>query len=365
MVDLQFISIISTMNQGVYSHLNLEFNFFMSPDRLERDWREISDGNKPSLENTLKVVADFLFPKNKPKRRLPTSNIRKSSAFSLLGSPHILAKLAHRRQPPLSLHSPFDHPSVHHLLRKSILLCCSRTEPSGRSVSSQIQLHRLHDLLFPSFLSSSSSSHTGGRCWIANTGHSYVNRLNQLNRGRESDPLILFVTEVLVQIYMIISKLHFRFWIADLQYNQIENKVGHWISACTRSVTKTDDALVNSLRKLILGGEDYGSIPSLNIDVCSERQVQLVFEMVKSQYENVKIEIFLRKNLKIVKRNKANVFVAFESRPTIRKTWILQQMLLLQVIGDHVREEINDEFWVEREEVEAKNKKLPRFITGS
>ncbi|KAL4561675.1 hypothetical protein LXL04_033846 [Taraxacum kok-saghyz] len=88
-------------------------------DRLERDWRGISDGNKPSLENTLKVVADFLFPTNKPKRRLLTSNIQKSSAFSLLGSPHILAKLAHRRQPLLSLHSPFDHPSVHHLLRKS------------------------------------------------------------------------------------------------------------------------------------------------------------------------------------------------------------------------------------------------------
>ncbi|KAL4572282.1 hypothetical protein LXL04_019053 [Taraxacum kok-saghyz] len=67
---------------------------------------------------------------------------------------------------------------------------------------------------------------------------------------------------------------------------RIKSKVGHWISACTRSVTKTDDALVNSLRKLILGGEDYGSRPSLNIDVCSERQVQLVFEMVKSQYEN-------------------------------------------------------------------------------
>ncbi|CAH1433114.1 unnamed protein product [Lactuca virosa] len=68
---------------------------------------------------------------------------------------------------------------------------------------------------------------------------------------------------------------------------RIKSKVGHWISACTRSDTKTDDALVNSLRKLILGGEDYGSRPSLNIDVCSERQVQLVFEMVKSQYENV------------------------------------------------------------------------------
>lgn len=68
---------------------------------------------------------------------------------------------------------------------------------------------------------------------------------------------------------------------------RIKSKVGHWINACTRSDTKTDDALVNSLRKLILGGEDYGSRPSLNIDVCSERQVQLVFEMMKSQFKNV------------------------------------------------------------------------------
>nr|GEW71589.1 poly(A)-specific ribonuclease PARN-like [Tanacetum cinerariifolium] len=59
---------------------------------------------------------------------------------------------------------------------------------------------------------------------------------------------------------------------------RIKSRIGNWINAY---------ALVNSLRKLILGGEDYGSRPSLNIDVCSERQVQLVFEMVKSHYENV------------------------------------------------------------------------------
>ncbi|KAI3771400.1 hypothetical protein L6452_02564 [Arctium lappa] len=68
---------------------------------------------------------------------------------------------------------------------------------------------------------------------------------------------------------------------------RIKSRVGHWISACKHSDTRTNDVLVNSLRKLILGGEDYGSRPSLNIDVCSERQVQLVFEMVKSEYENV------------------------------------------------------------------------------
>ncbi|XP_076929036.1 poly(A)-specific ribonuclease PARN-like [Bidens hawaiensis] len=68
---------------------------------------------------------------------------------------------------------------------------------------------------------------------------------------------------------------------------RIKSRIAHWISACKRAHMKDDDALVNSLRKLILGGDEYGSRPSFKIDVCSERQVQLVFEMVKSRYENV------------------------------------------------------------------------------
>lgn len=39
------------------------------------------------------------------------------------------------------------------------------------------------------------------------------------------------------------------------------------------------EVLINSLRKLILGSEYYGSRPSINLDVCSERQVQLVLEV--------------------------------------------------------------------------------------
>ncbi|XVF32060.1 hypothetical protein REPUB_Repub17cG0049400 [Reevesia pubescens] len=40
-----------------------------------------------------------------------------------------------------------------------------------------------------------------------------------------------------------------------------------------------DEALVKSLRKLVLGSEQYGSRPCMTTDVCSERQVQLVVEM--------------------------------------------------------------------------------------
>lgn len=38
-------------------------------------------------------------------------------------------------------------------------------------------------------------------------------------------------------------------------------------------------ALVTSLRKIVLGGEQFGSRPSMTIDVCSERQVQLVLKV--------------------------------------------------------------------------------------
>ena len=38
-------------------------------------------------------------------------------------------------------------------------------------------------------------------------------------------------------------------------------------------------SLVSSLSRLILGGETYGSRPSISIDVCSDHQVQLVLEV--------------------------------------------------------------------------------------
>ncbi|XWS75995.1 hypothetical protein CRYUN_Cryun01aG0139600 [Craigia yunnanensis] len=41
-----------------------------------------------------------------------------------------------------------------------------------------------------------------------------------------------------------------------------------------------DEALVKSLKKLVLGGEQYGSRPCMAIDVCSEHQVKLVLEML-------------------------------------------------------------------------------------
>ncbi|KAL6211025.1 hypothetical protein ACLB2K_016253 [Fragaria x ananassa] len=50
---------------------------------------------------------------------------------------------------------------------------------------------------------------------------------------------------------------------------------------CKNSSSRTDDALLSSLKKLVMGTELYGSRPCMNIYVCSERQVQLSLEMLK------------------------------------------------------------------------------------
>ncbi|XP_050207979.1 poly(A)-specific ribonuclease PARN-like [Mercurialis annua] len=70
--------------------------------------------------------------------------------------------------------------------------------------------------------------------------------------------------------------------VADSIFVQrTRSRVKNWKSACTRTSKGKDDVLVNSLRKLVLGLEEYNSRPCMNIDVCSERQVQLVIEMLK------------------------------------------------------------------------------------
>ncbi|CAK9171250.1 unnamed protein product [Ilex paraguariensis] len=76
--------------------------------------------------------------------------------------------------------------------------------------------------------------------------------------------------------------------VADsLFIERIKSRVRQWINACKDSVTKTDDALVKSLRKLVLGSEEYGSRPCLIIDVCSERQVQLALQMLRGFSDDV------------------------------------------------------------------------------
>lgn len=69
--------------------------------------------------------------------------------------------------------------------------------------------------------------------------------------------------------------------VADSVFSErIKSRVKNWRIACKDS-NRYDNALISSLRKVIAGSEKYGSRPCLSIDVCSERQVQLVLEMLK------------------------------------------------------------------------------------
>lgn len=70
--------------------------------------------------------------------------------------------------------------------------------------------------------------------------------------------------------------------VADSVFiERIKSRVKNWRNACKDSSANKDESLLRSLRKLVLGNEEYGSRPCMNIDVCSERQVQLVLEMLE------------------------------------------------------------------------------------
>lgn len=70
--------------------------------------------------------------------------------------------------------------------------------------------------------------------------------------------------------------------VADAIFvGRIKARIKHWTTAIKDTGPKNEDVLIKSLRKLILGSEQHGSRPCLGIDVCSERQVQLVVEMLR------------------------------------------------------------------------------------
>ncbi|KAJ9169842.1 hypothetical protein P3X46_017991 [Hevea brasiliensis] len=70
--------------------------------------------------------------------------------------------------------------------------------------------------------------------------------------------------------------------VADTVFIQrTRSRVKNWKNAFTDSSTRADEPLLRSLRKLILRSEEYNSRPCMNIDVCSERQMQLVIEMLQ------------------------------------------------------------------------------------
>ncbi|MED6168389.1 hypothetical protein PIB30_011280 [Stylosanthes scabra] len=63
---------------------------------------------------------------------------------------------------------------------------------------------------------------------------------------------------------------------------RIKSRIKHWRKTCKISCTSEnkDEELMNSLRNIVLGSEQFRSRPCLTVDVCSERQVQLIMEML-------------------------------------------------------------------------------------
>ncbi|XP_020575964.1 poly(A)-specific ribonuclease PARN-like isoform X2 [Phalaenopsis equestris] len=72
------------------------------------------------------------------------------------------------------------------------------------------------------------------------------------------------------------------FSVADSIFKErIKARITHWRKGCKDTGRTKDESFVQSLRKIVLGGEDYGSRPGLSVDICSEKQVLLVFEIVE------------------------------------------------------------------------------------
>nr|XP_025688168.1 poly(A)-specific ribonuclease PARN-like isoform X2 [Arachis hypogaea] len=70
--------------------------------------------------------------------------------------------------------------------------------------------------------------------------------------------------------------------INDVFVERIKSRIKHWRKTCKSSGTSgnKDEELINSLRNIVRGSEQLRSRPCLTIDVCSERQVQLIVEML-------------------------------------------------------------------------------------
>ncbi|KAK7256197.1 hypothetical protein RIF29_29635 [Crotalaria pallida] len=80
--------------------------------------------------------------------------------------------------------------------------------------------------------------------------------------------------------------------VADSVFvERIRSRIKHWKKTCeitgTSTSTSKDEELINSLRNIVLGNEQFRSRPCLTIDVCSERQVQLILEMLEDSPDDL------------------------------------------------------------------------------
>uniref|UniRef100_A0A803L889 Uncharacterized protein n=1 Tax=Chenopodium quinoa TaxID=63459 RepID=A0A803L889_CHEQI len=108
-------------------------------------------------------------------------------------------------------------------------------------------------------------------------GISYVSRAQESSMKRHSGNSMLRANAV--QALPATS-------VADAVYiERIRSRIKTWKSACKDSKRLQEDPLVKALRKVVLG--EHGSRPCLDVDVCSERQVQLVLELMKEHSDDI------------------------------------------------------------------------------
>ncbi|KAK8952757.1 Poly(A)-specific ribonuclease PARN-like [Platanthera guangdongensis] len=86
--------------------------------------------------------------------------------------------------------------------------------------------------------------------------------------------------------------------VADSIFKErIKWRINHWRNAFKASAQEKDGSLAQTLRKLILGGEVYGSRPGMSIDICNERQMHLVFEVVNQISDDLVVPIYIPHNI--------------------------------------------------------------------
>ncbi|KAL8516537.1 hypothetical protein ACS0TY_014978 [Phlomoides rotata] len=104
------------------------------------------------------------------------------------------------------------------------------------------------------------------------------NGISYLSRAQESSAKVqtghLLLNRCTFQLSSVYS-------VADTIFmERIKTRVKNWMKSCA-DTNKTEDSYISSLRNLLAKFEVYSSRPSLTIDICSERQVQLVLEALK------------------------------------------------------------------------------------
>ncbi|KAM1318569.1 hypothetical protein EV2_003890 [Malus domestica] len=153
--------------------------------------------------------------------------------------------------------------------------------------ASKLTLHPYNFVLFPrdelkmGMPTYSFSAQTSHLTSMAEEGFDFnaciYNGISYLSRAQESAAKVRIGNPAASSCVTNTSSTH---TIADTVFvERIKSRVTHWKTAFKS--TKKDDALLSSLRKIVMRSEMCGTRPCMDLDVCSERQVQLALEMLK------------------------------------------------------------------------------------